>query len=198
LIELGCDINEMACTEDDVLTPEKLKNMDTRSLDDKKAMKGWLNFLEKKHVFFSAPLDIDFLMLEHYGDVYKSLVTKNEGPRFYNEKNERVMVSDAEKKEITEEYKKRINIGVRSALKECGGNGDTYTEEQKKLLIWYSYFFLQRGKPSTHIEAISKITKDQLDSSVPPVFSRLIEDVKLLLLGGEHENNSGKSMETNR
>lgn len=41
-------------------------------------------------------------------------------------------------------------------------------------MVWYTYFFLNRGKPSTHIEAFTKITDENLDSSMPNVFKKLI------------------------
>ena len=33
---------------------------------DNQLLEGWIKMLEKFNVFFSAPLDIDFLMLQHY------------------------------------------------------------------------------------------------------------------------------------
>lgn len=64
------------------------------------------------------------------------------------------MFLEAESETATDDFNKRIEESVRAALKECGGDGSTYTPEQRQLMVWYTYFFLQRGKPPTHIEAI--------------------------------------------
>lgn len=50
-------------------------------------------------------------------------------------------------------------------------------------MIWYNYFFLNRGKPSTHIEALSKITNEMLISTMPSVFGRMITAVECMLEG---------------
>lgn len=72
------------------------------------------------------------------------------------------------------EYTERIENDVHSTLKECGGDGATYSDEQKRLMIWYTYFFLNRGKPSTRIEALSRIDNEQLKTTMPDVLCRLI------------------------
>lgn len=41
----------------------------------------WIKWLEENDVFFSSPLDIDFLMLEQYKDVYISTLESSEGPQ---------------------------------------------------------------------------------------------------------------------
>lgn len=45
-------------------------------------------------------------------------------------------------------------------------------------MVWYNYFFLNRGKPSTHILALSKM--DELDN-IPSEFERLIRTAEKLL-----------------
>ncbi len=50
----------------------------------------WIKWLEENDVFFSSPLDIDFLMLEQYKDVYISTLESSEGPQ--------LMVSEEGKK----------------------------------------------------------------------------------------------------
>lgn len=126
----------------------------------------------------TSPLDIDFLMLEHYGTVYKGLLGKDEGPRLMvmeNGQKHQKYIKDIENSENPcSEYCARVIDDVRHALKESGGDGKTYSEEQKKLMVWYTYFFLNRGKPSTHIEAFSHISNEVLVSTIPPVFERLI------------------------
>ena len=106
----------------------------------------WIKWLEENDVFFSSPLDIDFLMLEQYKDVYISTLESSEGPQLM----------------VSEEGKKHRNKII-----------DIETQG-KTLMIWYTYFFLNRGKPSTHIEALSRIDNEQLKTTMPDVLCRLI------------------------
>ena len=48
-------------------------------------------------------------------------------------------------------------------------------------MIWYSYFFLTRGKPVTHLQALNYLSDDILKANVPHVFINIAEKVKLLL-----------------
>ena len=126
-------------------------------------------------------------MLEHYEDTYKSLLGDKDGPRIMvdeeGEKHQK-LIAEIEKSPINYvEYTDRIEIDVKHTLKECGGTGVTYSSKQKELMIWYTYFFLNRGKPSTHIEAFSKIDNTTLAASMPPLFNRLISAAEKLLRG---------------
>ena len=178
LIQNGYDKNILLSTENGVLPDDVFNEMDNWNVDAYEIMQCWINFLEQYNVFFSAPLDIDFLMLEHYGEFYKGLLSKREGPRIIiNEDGQEIQkyVKDIEELDDTyPEYTKRVADDVRHTLKDCGGDGKTYSEEQRKLMVWYTYFFLNRGKPSTHIEAFSKISDEVLISNMPTVFERLI------------------------
>lgn len=71
--------------------------------------------------------------------------------------------------------------GIRATLKEFGGDGSTYTDKQHRLMVWYNYFFLQRGKPTTHIEALSKIDDNTLLVKMPPVFKEIRERAEEIL-----------------
>ena len=86
------------------------------------------------------------------------------------------------------EYVNRINDDVSHTLKPCGGDGRTYSKEQKKLMVWYTYFFLNRGKPATHIEAFSKIANEMQSLSIPAVFVRMISAAEKLLREAPYEN----------
>jgi len=184
LLKIGHTREELLKTEDGLMSEQELEKMDGWDVTDVENMNLWIKFLEKYHVYFSAPLDIDFMMLEHYGEKYKGLLRSTEGPRFMEgsgDNTQQKMVLDAEKGEMTEAYAKRISEGIRTTLKECGGEGDTFSEEQKKLMVWYSYFFLQRGKPSTHMELMSNISDADLIKHTPDVFKRLYKDAEKML-----------------
>lgn len=186
LIYNGNDKNILLETKNGVLSDEEFKKMTEWKVDDDN-LQGWIDFLEDFNVFFSAPLDIDFLMLEHYGYIYKGLLNKTEGPRLMVDvkgTNKQKYISSIEKSgKKYPEYEKRVIEDIHHTLKECGGDGSTYTEEQKKLMVWYTYFFLNRGKPSTHIEALSKIEDESLISSMPDVFSKVFTVAEKVLQG---------------
>lgn len=158
------------------ISMDEMKKRDVSSLIN---MGSWISWLEENDVFFSSPLDIDFLMLEKYKDIYISTLESTEGPQLMvsesgKKHKKKIIDLESQNKTSSPEYIERIEKDVHSALKECGGDGVTYTDEQKRLMIWYTYFFLNRGKPSTHIEALSKIDNEQLKTTMPDVLSRLI------------------------
>lgn len=71
---------------------------------------------------------------------------------------------DAEDESLKAAYKDRIDSDIKSTLKQEGGDGFTYTEGEKELMIWYSYFFLGRGKPTTHLSLFSNNTDIDFES----------------------------------
>lgn len=52
-------------------------------------------------------------------------------------------------------------------------------------MIWYTYFFLNRGKPSTHIAALSSIDIVTLKRLTPPVLERMMNDAEKILQGDD-------------
>lgn len=198
LIQNGADKNILLQTPNGVLSDNEFKKMPT--WDIHKDMKEWIDRLEQYNVFFAAPLDIDFVMLEHFGDAYKSILNEKEGPRLTVEENgqklEKFILEIETSGKSYPEYEQRIINDVHHALKDCGGDGNTYSAKQRKLMIWYTYFFLNRGKPSTHIEAFTKITDAMLVSSMPTVIEKLISSLKNLLREKTDENCYTRKVET--
>ncbi len=177
LMKNGYRREDLLTTTDGILTEEKFSEMHKWNIKNSECLNNWINFLEKYNVFFSKPLDLDFLMLESYGDFYKSIVQSSEGPRIPGKGK----IKDLEIENPTcVEYNKRILEDIRNALKECGGDGSTYTDKQRQLMVWYNYFFLNRGKPSTHILALSNIKTDELVSNTPSVIKKILEAVDKL------------------
>lgn len=187
LIQNGVDRNKLLKIKNGIMTDEELEGMLGWNVKDADALQSWIDYLEIYSVFFSSPLDIDFLMLEHYGEVYKEILGEKEGPRLMvnigGKRQQKYIKSIETLGESYPEYEKRIIEDVQHALKEFGEEGITYTEEQKKLMVWYTYFFLNRGKPSTHIEALSKIEDKSLIASMPTVFSKIIAVAEKKLQG---------------
>lgn len=129
----------------------------------------WLPRLmeDNYNVFYSAPLDLDFLMLETFPCAYKETVPR--GPSIPDR------VSHPGK------YAEKIKSGIIAALKNEKATGHTYLEEQHELMVWYNTLFLGRSKPSTHIEALLKLDDDDLIMFIPDIFRRLVTRVKEIL-----------------
>lgn len=150
-------------------------------------MQTWLNWLEQYNVFFSAPLDIDFMLLEQMESEYKMSLDTTEGPRLEvieDEEKKRILIQTIEGTgAYRTEYETRIKKDIKSTLKEEGGDGSTYSAEQQKLMVWYTYFFLNRGKPSTHITVLSQLSDEAIKDNIPPVLKRLIEAAERIIKG---------------
>lgn len=182
LIENGTDKSDLLLLGDGSILEDKYLD-ELHTLEDYTHINGWLIRLADYNIYFSAPLDIDFLMIEKFLNFYLMTLEKNEGPLIKideKEKKKRIHeLTDEEKK--TTVYQERIKSNVKRALKEKGGDGHTYTDIQKELMIWYTYFFLTRGKPVTHLQALNYIPNEELKGGIPEVFIKLAEKVKLLL-----------------
>ncbi|CEV46937.1 MULTISPECIES: AAA family ATPase [Streptococcus] len=154
---------------------------------------NWFNKLEEFNVYFSSPLDIDFLMLQHYKDNYLNTLSPIEGPVVsYNDSDgssKKVKLSDLDclDRLQLEGFNKRKEEAIRATLKDKSGSGDSFTEEEKKLMIWYQYFFLGRGKPTTHMQFLSSISDDELTRNLPPVFEKMVKRAEELLGDIEHD-----------
>lgn len=187
LILNGYKKDKLLQTTTGVMRDDEFKEMIHWDSTNCELLNIWITYLEQYDVFFSSPLDIDFLMLEHYESVYKGMLSASEGPRIMiteNETTQQKRIADIEKLERTySEYQKRIDKDISSTLKDCGGEGKSYTENQKKLMVWYTYFFLNRGKPSTHIEAFSKMNNAELLASIPEVIQKIINAAEKKLRG---------------
>ena len=51
-------------------------------------------------------------------------------------------------------------------------------------MLWYNYFFLNRGKPTTHISVMAEMTDDELRRNTPRVIDKIIEKAKQVLMVG--------------
>lgn len=147
---------------------------------------NWFNKLEEFNVYFSSPLDIDFLMLQHYKDNYLNTLSPIEGPVVsYNDSDgssKKVKLSDLDclDRLQLEGFNKRKEEAIRATLKDKSGHGDSFNEEEKELMIWYQYFFLGRGKPTTHMQFLSSISDDELTRNLPPVFEKIVNSAEEL------------------
>lgn len=176
-----------------ILNDEEIAGISSWKICDiRSELLPWINHLEKFNIFFSAPLDIDFLMLQHYKDYYLETLSTNEGPVVsYTDENSDNKKIKLTKMDRTNDYqligfKNRISEAIQATLKDKSGPGDSFTEEEMELMIWYQYFFLGRGKPTTHMQFLSSISDDELIRNLPPVFKKIVNRVEELL--GDSKN----------
>ena len=192
LLKIGYSKADLLSTDKGILSDQELSQMHNWDYNEIDSMQTWINRLEIYNVYFSSPLDIDFLMLENYGERYKDILSDKEGPRLKVQVSNQTRLKNIKEIENTSqhisEYNTRVSEDTRHTLKECGGNGSTYSDEQKKLMVWYTYFFLNRGKPSTHIEALSIMDDKTLLSSIPPVFKKIVSKAELIIKDYSNEN----------
>lgn len=126
-----------------------------------------LKHLEKFGVFFSYPLDIDIAMLTRFFDVYKATVPEERGPKI-------------PPKEDTLKYQTYINQAIETVV---GDDVDIsiYTEDTQELFPWYRYLFLINSKPSTHLQALSEITDEDLSTESPTELKNILTYVNYKL-----------------
>ena len=159
LMKVGYDKNLLLNTSEGILSDENLESMHTWDVTEIEKMSSWIDFLKNYDVYFSTPLDIDFTMLQSFKDEYISVLTSSEGPRIKGYgRIQDIVINEATEDELKTAYKDRIDSDIKLTLKQEGGDGSTYTEQEKELMIWYSYFFLGRGKPTTHLSLFSNNT----------------------------------------
>lgn len=190
LLEIGIERSDLVTMKDGrILNDEDIARISSNQISDifSQSLSSWINHLEKFNVFFSAPLDIDFLMLQHYKDYYLGTLSTNEGPvvSYIDENNDekkiRLTKMDRTNDDQLTGFKNRISEAIQATLKDKSGPGDSFTDEEKELMVWYQYFFLGRGKPTTHMQFLSSISDDELKRTVPPVFEKIIKRTEELI-----------------
>ncbi|KPV45184.1 ATP-dependent nuclease [Alicyclobacillus ferrooxydans] len=149
-----------------VLSAEDLDEMHEWDVTNTESMEEWITSLEEYGVFFSKPLDLDFMMLKAFEQAYRSTVPSGGGPRIPDIKKE------------PKEYSSKRQASVRATLKDQGGDGTTYEDSELDLMIWYNYLFLTRGKPATHILALTNITDEALKKNVPESLRKLMTAIR--------------------
>lgn len=156
LIKIGCNKDLLLGTDKGILSDKEFEKMHTWNMAETEIMSGWIDMLKEHGVYFSLPLDIDFAMLQSFKDKYILTLESNQGPEIKGYgKIQNIKIKDENDGILKTVYQARIVSDVKSTLKQEGGDGSTYKEEEKELMIWYSYFFLGRGKPTTHLSLFS-------------------------------------------
>ncbi len=136
---------------------EFLSQLGQQTIDVKqmKQMKVWVERLQTFGVYFCWPLDLDWSMLLAFREAYRVLPLGLNGPS---------AVGNAK-------------AGVLGA----GGTPDLYPAKFDEDFRWYRYLFLGRGKPSTHLRALTTISTGELKKAAPKELVSLLMDVKARL-----------------
>lgn len=128
-----------------------LEAFDRFAVDDTALMTQWMNWLRQFHVFYCTPLDLDYSMLRAFPAAYQVVELGRQGPSSQGD--------------------------PRTAVLGEAGRGDFYGAAQDRLLRWYRYLFLGRGKPSTHVRVLSGQTPEVLTAGAPEELRALLASI---------------------
>jgi putative ATP-dependent endonuclease of OLD family len=103
--------------------------------------------LERRGVYFSAPLDLDFAMLIAFPDAY-----------------------GAEEDEADEST-------IKAVLGKKHHDASQYSKDEQKLFNTYHQRFKLGSKPAAHIDALAQLTDEELLAEMPASLSRLADAV---------------------
>lgn len=160
LLKNGKSRNEVLLGPNNIVLDEAaFVELGRKKFTDSEDLEFWLDRLRAYHVHFSYPLDLDWLMLNAYGDEYKVLEENARGPNLSED----------------------IQSVITSVLKRRGGHGETYSRKAQEEMRWYDYLFLGRGKPATHAVALSRINEDKFKKRCPKCLKMMIADAKQIL-----------------
>jgi putative ATP-dependent endonuclease of OLD family len=113
---------------------------------------GWIDRLERLGVFFSTPLDLDFMMMANYSEAYR--------------------VEGDELAEPDEDTIKAV-LGKRHDVL-----GNQYTEEQQTYFDAYHRRFKLGSKPTWHIRAMASMDGQDLIDNMPQVVGRMLDRIE--------------------
>lgn len=167
LLTIGVDKNQLLQVQNKdgscrTLSDEELGEMDTWNACDQKSLEAWIGDLEGYGVFFSSPIDLDMLMLSYFPEAYKAVAPTLGGPRIPSEKDPK--------------YQETIENAAATVL---GENPELslFPKELVEFFPWYRYLFLNKGKPGTHLIALSHLDSKAFAASSPAVLKRLLQHV---------------------
>ena len=145
------DIDGNDLTQEEIDSIPKWDSEEGIIVDDQ----GWIARLEALGVFFSSPLDLDFLMMTSY-------------PTAYHVKDDDLSAPD-------EETVKAV-LGKNHDVIE-----DQYTDEEQSYLDAYHQRFKLQSKPTRHIRAMAGTDDDALVESMPDVLDRMFGAIEARL-----------------
>jgi putative ATP-dependent endonuclease of the OLD family len=108
---------------------------------------NYITLLEERGVYFSYPMDLDFSMLLAYPDAYG--VVKEEAD----------------------------DSNIKAILGKSHFDASQYSEDEQKLFGTYHRNFKLLSKPATHIEALAKLSDEELLENMPVSLGHLADAV---------------------
>lgn len=129
--------------------------------------------LEKKHVFFSNPLDIDYSMICAFPEIFcvKDEIYGERGP------------TEGKKDEEDEDVTLRQDSLIKAVLKKGNiGKRFAFGEDWERNFLWYRYRFLSnKSKPASHVRMFAKLedtySSEEIITRLPPELTRLMKRV---------------------
>lgn len=115
---------------------------------------GWIAFLEGQGVFFSAPLDLDFTMIQSFDEAYGIDPDDLETP---------------------------AAATLKAVLGKSHGSIAPYKPNELELFGSYHQLFKLGSKPAAHLEALANLDDEDLAQYIPAMYDRLIEQAKIKL-----------------
>lgn len=135
-----------------------LAGFDALAANNVAGLKQWMTYLNQFHVYFCTPLDLDYSMLKAFPLAYQVVEPGRQGPSPLGDPRTAVLGED--------------------------GLPDLYGPSKDALLRWYRYLFLNRGKPSTHVRALSNQDLAVLATGAPPELRLLLSAIVARLTPG--------------
>lgn len=116
---------------------------------------GWIEFLEARGVFFSSPLDLDFMMLDAFGAAYA----------------------------LTNEERSAPDAAMLKAVlgKAHDTVGGQYSDDQQKLFEAYHTRFKLGSKPTWHVRAMAALGDEALCAGMPEALERMFDNIEAQL-----------------
>lgn len=142
------DIDGNDLTQEDIDDIPKWNSNEGIMLDDL----GWIARLEALGVYFSTPLDLDFMMMTHYPAAYR--------------------VKEDDLEEPDEDTIKAV-LGKSHDVLE-----GQYSEEQQSYFDAYHRRFKLDSKPTSHIRAMANLDDEKLIEDMPDVLDRMFDAVE--------------------
>jgi putative ATP-dependent endonuclease of OLD family len=119
---------------------------------------AWVIHLRQFGVFYCWALDLDWSMLRAFPEAYQKLDEGMKGPS---------SKGDAK--------------SARTAVLGDDDKLDVYPAELDEIFRWYRYLFLGRGKPTTHVRALGKVSAAELKAKAPDELRLLLKYVEAAL-----------------
>lgn len=119
--------------------------------DDATNLDAWARWLRQFGVFFCAPLDLDYSMLRAFPAAYQVVEPGRQGPSDRGDPRTAVLGDD--------------------------GMPALYPAHHDGPLRWYRYLFLGRGKPSTHVRILSRLSDVDLAAGTPEELRALLTTI---------------------